>query len=104
VLKGGREAGEMNPRLNYYRARGNEPITTPAVRTRAHNDLYMNLLAFEQSPLSATVTVIVEPLVVWIWIGSAIIAFGAFFSVWPRRRRPTPVQRPRQRLEKAGAA
>jgi hypothetical protein len=87
VLVNGREAGEMNPRLNYYRARGNEPITTPAVRTRAHNDLYMNLLAFEQNGSSATVTVIVEPLVVWIWIGSAVIAFGAFFSVWPRRRR-----------------
>jgi cytochrome c-type biogenesis protein CcmF len=93
VLVNGREAGELNPRLNYYRARGNEPITTPAVRTRAHNDLYMNLLAFERDGSSATVTVIVEPLVVWIWIGSLMIAFGAFFGVWPRKQRPTPAAR-----------
>jgi cytochrome c-type biogenesis protein CcmF len=104
VLVNGREAGEMNPRLNYYRMRGSEPITTPAVRSRAHNDLYMNLLAFESDGSSATVTVIVEPLVVWIWIGSAIIAFGAFFSAWPRRRRYTPVLRDRRSLERAGAA
>jgi cytochrome c-type biogenesis protein CcmF len=104
VLVNGRERGEMNPRLNYYRARGSEPITTPAVRSRAHNDLYMNLLAFEQNGSSATVTVIVEPLVVWIWIGSAVIAAGAFFSVWPRRRRPGAVRRTDRRLEKVGAA
>ncbi|HSJ05832.1 MAG TPA: heme lyase CcmF/NrfE family subunit [Longimicrobiales bacterium] len=104
VLVNGRLSGEMNPRLNYYRARGSEPITTPAVRTRAHKDLYMNLLAFEQDGSSATVTVITEPLVVWIWIGSAIIAFGAFFSVWPRRRQRATVRAPRGRHEKAGVA
>jgi cytochrome c-type biogenesis protein CcmF len=105
VLINGRERGEMNPRLNYYRARGAEPIVTPSVRTRAHNDLYRTLLAFERDGSSATVTVIVEPLVVWIWIGSAIIALGAFFSVWPRRRRPTNVRRPGQRaLQEAGVA
>jgi cytochrome c-type biogenesis protein CcmF len=104
VLINGTERGEMNPRLNYYRARGSEPITTPAVRTRAHNDLYMNLLAFERDGSSATVTVIVEPLVVWIWIGSAVIAMGAFFSVWPRRRRPTAVRRSDRELQEAGVA
>jgi cytochrome c biogenesis protein CcmG, thiol:disulfide interchange protein DsbE len=46
----------MDPRLNYYRSRGEEPITTPSVRSRAHKDLYMNLLAFEQDGSSATVT------------------------------------------------
>jgi cytochrome c-type biogenesis protein CcmF len=104
VLVNGNVRGEMNPRLNYYRARGSEPITTPAVRTRAHKDLYMNLLAFEQDGSSATVTVITEPLVVWIWIGSVVIAFGAFFSVWPRRRRPGRVEGRRQGREKVGAA
>jgi cytochrome c-type biogenesis protein CcmF len=104
VLVNGKLKGEMNPRLNYYRARGTEPITTPAVRSRAHKDLYMNLLAFEQDGSSATVTVITEPLVVWIWIGSAVIAFGAFFSAWPRRRkRSTPGSR-RGSREKVEAA
>jgi hypothetical protein len=55
VLVDDRVIGSMDPRLNYYRARGSEPITTPAVRTRPHNDLYMNLLAFEQDGSTATV-------------------------------------------------
>jgi cytochrome c-type biogenesis protein CcmF len=105
VLVNGQLKGEMNPRLNYYRMRGSEePITTPAVRSRAHKDLYMNLLAFERDGSSATVTVITEPLVVWIWIGSVVIAFGAFFSVWPRRRRRSTTGRSRETHEKVGAS
>lgn len=104
VMDGDRVIGTMDPRLNYYRARGSEPITTPSVRSRPHNDLYMNLLAFEQDGSTATVTVIVEPLVVWIWIGSFIIAFGALWSMWPRRGRAArvvPVERSYARVEAA---
>jgi cytochrome c-type biogenesis protein CcmF len=86
VFLGDRFAGTLSPRLNYYRARGSEPITTPAVRSRADNDLYMNLLAFETDGASATVHVIVEPLVVWIWVGGFVVALGALIGWWPRRR------------------
>ncbi|MGH7448703.1 MAG: heme lyase CcmF/NrfE family subunit, partial [Longimicrobiales bacterium] len=89
VLIDGREAGRMDPRLNYYRSRGEEAITTPAVRSRPHNDLYVNLLAFERDGSSATLHVIVEPLVVWIWIGSFVVAFGALISLVGGRRSRT---------------
>jgi cytochrome c-type biogenesis protein CcmF len=88
VFIDGREAGTLFPRLNYYTSRAGEaPITTPGVRSRADNDLYVNLLAFAQDGSTATLDVIVEPLVVWIWIGSFIVAFGALITMWPRRRR-----------------
>ena len=72
------------------------PITTPGVRSRADNDLYVNLLAFAQDGSTATLNVIVEPLVVWIWIGSFIVAFGALVSMWPRRRRSAFTAVPRE--------
>ncbi|HEX2168439.1 MAG TPA: cytochrome c-type biogenesis CcmF C-terminal domain-containing protein, partial [Longimicrobiales bacterium] len=98
VLIDGDEAGHMDPRLNYYRSRGQEAITTPAVRSRAHEDLYVNLLAVEPNGSSATLHVIVEPLVVWIWIGSFVVAFGALVSmIGGRRRTPAPPM-PRSRL------
>src|SRR5690606_19043973 len=83
----GKAAGELDPRLNFYRTRGDEPITTPAVRSRADNDLYVNLLAYPPDGSSATLHVIVEPLVVWIWIGAFIVAAGALFSILGGRRR-----------------
>jgi cytochrome c-type biogenesis protein CcmF len=76
VFKGDRRIGTLEPRLNYYRM-SDQPITTPAVRSRAHEDLYITLLAFERDGSSATLRVMVEPLVVWIWIGGFIMFAGA---------------------------
>jgi len=94
VLIANREVGRMDPRLNFYAGR-DEPIMTPSVRSRPHKDLYVNLSAFEQDGSSATLHVIVEPLVVWIWIGSFIVAFGALVSLVGGRRTRTvsPIRR-----------
>jgi cytochrome c-type biogenesis protein CcmF len=101
VTVNGRDGGTMNPRLMFYRMREGEPITTPSVRSRLNKDLYVNLLAFEQDGSSATLHVIVEPLVAWIWIGSFVVAFGALVGMWPRRRRPPVVRREREYAEVA---
>lgn len=91
VFVDGRDVGTLFPRLNFYRMSA-EPIATPAVRTRPDNDLYLTLLAFnEQDGSTATLSVIVEPLVGWIWVGGVMVTIGALFGIWPRRRAPAPV-------------
>jgi len=86
VLIEGREVGRLAPQLNFYGDR-DEPITTPAVRTRPDEDLYINLMAFERDGSSATFQIIIEPMVVWIWIGGGIIGLGGLVAVLPGRRR-----------------
>jgi cytochrome c-type biogenesis protein CcmF len=86
VVDGTRVYDRLDPKLNFYRG-GAEPITTPGVRSRLHNDLYVNLLAFERDGSSATLHVIVEPLVAWIWLGGVIVAVGAAVGIVPTRRR-----------------
>src|SRR5690606_2505001 len=94
ILVQGREVGTLAPRLNFYGDR-DEPITTPGVRTRLHEDLYINLMAFERDGSSGTFQVIIEPMVVWIWIGGGIIGLGGFIAVLPaRRRRRDPAVEP----------
>ncbi len=86
VLKGGERIATLNPRLNYYRM-SDSPISTPAVRMRPHEDLYLNLMAFEQSGESVTIRALIEPMVVWIWIGGMIIGVGAGIALLYRSRR-----------------
>jgi cytochrome c-type biogenesis protein CcmF len=102
VLRDGRVIDELQPRLNFYR-RSDQPIATPAVRSRAPGDLYLSLMAFRPDGGTATVRVILEPLVPWIWAGGGLICLAALFAAWPSRepraarsaaRQPTAVTAP----------
>lgn len=84
--------GTIEPRLNFYPRQPNEPIATPAVRSFVDGDLYLTLMAFDrENAAHATVRVIVNPGVPWLWVGGMIIALGAIVSVSPQRRR-TPAR------------
>jgi len=90
VERGGKRVGTMSPRMNYYRV-SEQPVATPAVRSRADADLYVNLMANEPDGSSATLRVLVEPFVMWIWVGGLVVAIGALISLWPGGRRGRPV-------------
>ncbi|MBI4408188.1 MAG: heme lyase CcmF/NrfE family subunit [Gemmatimonadetes bacterium] len=114
LLEAGRERGRLEPRLNYYGGRS-EPLTTPAVQSRATRDIYVTLMAFENDGSSATLKAVVEPLVAWIWVGGLMIALGAVIALWPGRRRTRrsvgvqrelplqPAAAPRRRVAEGGA-
>ena len=78
--------GTITPRMNYYRV-SDQPVPTPDVRSSLKGDLYANLMAFEQSGRNATVKVIVEPLVPWIWFGGGVVVLGAAIGMFQRGRR-----------------
>jgi cytochrome c-type biogenesis protein CcmF len=80
--------GTLQPRMNYYRV-SDQPVPTPDVRSRIGGDLYANLQAFDSNGANATVKVIVEPLVPWIWFGGLVMVVGAFVGMFHRGRRPS---------------
>ncbi len=80
IANGGERLAVLRPRLNYY-PMSDSPIGTPHVRTRPTEDLYLSLSAYARDGSTATVNVIVNPMVVWIWIGGGIIALGALFAI-----------------------
>jgi cytochrome c-type biogenesis protein CcmF len=89
ILKGGREVARMEPRMNFYPT-SDQPIPTPSVRSRPAGDLYINLQAFAQDGSTATLRVIEEPLVPWIWAGGMIVVLGALVSLGGARRELAP--------------
>ena len=86
ILRNGAVVGLLDPRMNYYRSQ-DQPVPTPAVRSRPSGDVYINLMAFTPDGQSATLRVILEPFVPWIWFGGLVVALGAFLSAWPVSRR-----------------
>jgi cytochrome c-type biogenesis protein CcmF len=100
LLKSGRELGLLNPRMNFYRER-NEPVPTPAVRSRPNADLYVSLMAFERDGSSVTLTVYVKPLVGWIWFGGLVVALGALIGLLKPRVRPPRSVKSAQSAESA---
>lgn len=85
LLRGGEVIGTLDPRMNFYRSQ-DQPVPTPSVRSRPTGDVYVNLMAFTQDGQSATLHVILEPFVPWIWVGGFVIALGALVSGWPTKR------------------
>jgi cytochrome c-type biogenesis protein CcmF len=59
------------------------------VRTSLAEDLYVTLMAYDTASGAVTLRAFVNPFVVWIWLGGAIVAVGAIFAIWPERRAVT---------------
>jgi cytochrome c-type biogenesis protein CcmF len=49
--------------------------------------VYLSLLTPPDANNVVNVRVIIEPLAAWMWMGGAIMAFGAVLAAWPGRRR-----------------
>jgi cytochrome c-type biogenesis protein CcmF len=68
-----------------------QAIGSPSVKTGLLEDVYLTLVAApEGGSRTATIGVVVQPLIAWLWIGGALMGVGTFLAAWPgRRRRPT---------------
>src|SRR5437588_8992431 len=74
-----------------------QAIGSPSVKSSLSDDVYVTLVAPpDQAGGSAVIGVIVQPLIIWLWIGGGVRADGPVLAAWPgRRRRPTaPVSAP----------
>jgi len=85
VRRGERELGTLKPRMNYY-ATQREPIGTPAVRTTFPHDLYLSALNLDPDGRTLGLHAMINPMIVWIWIATGIMALGGLFALLPVRR------------------
>ena len=76
--------GHMYPARWSYRGRESEPTTEVALRRSVADDLYV-VLAGTTDTQGAKITVKVNPLVNWIWLGVGIMVIGTFIALLPER-------------------
>lgn len=74
----------VSPEKSLYHGQ-NQPTTDVAIHTNLKEDLYVILAGYEKD--LATFKVLVNPLVLWLWIGGGIMIVGTIVVIWPDRRR-----------------
>ena len=87
VFVGGKQIDTLYPAKWAYRKHEQEPTTEVAIRRTLAEDLYL-VLAFQPSDLAtqtATLTIVINPLVNWIWLGFGVLALGTGIALLPER-------------------
>ena len=56
-----------------------------AIRRGFAEDLYIVLAGFEVETQAATLHIVINPLVNWIWMGFGVLAFGTLITLLPER-------------------
>ena len=66
-------------------------VGTPSVRTSLTTDIYLTLEPpVRQDSNEARIKVFIKPMIMWLWIGTALMAIGTVLAAFPgRRRKPT---------------
>ncbi|MBI4671223.1 MAG: heme lyase CcmF/NrfE family subunit [Chloroflexi bacterium] len=101
VFENGNRIDTLRPQKAYYPA-ADQMTTEVAVRTTLREDLYVILAGWNDDG-SATLKVIINPLVVWLWIGFIVFIIGALIAMLPDPREAQAVERVRAEKVLAGA-
>jgi len=83
-----------------------QTIGIPSVRSTWQDDIALSVLSYpEDADDEVVLRATVQPLIVWLWVGGAVMAVGTVLSVVPgKRRQPTaPTSAPVADHEMAGA-
>ncbi|MDO8392570.1 MAG: cytochrome c-type biogenesis CcmF C-terminal domain-containing protein [Actinomycetota bacterium] len=80
-----------SPAISKYTAFGMD-VATPSVKSSFTKDIYLTLEAGSKPSTGlAKIKVFIKPMVVWMWVGGMLCAFGTVLAAFPGRfrRRPT---------------
>jgi cytochrome c-type biogenesis protein CcmF len=94
VSRNGESQGVISSSKRFESQRQDEAVTDPGIRSGPREDLYVILAGWTQDG-KATFKVLVNPLVMWIWVGAMIVVFGTVIAFWPdaREEKRVPVRR-----------
>ena len=77
----GELVGELTPEKHFHWSY-EQAVTEVAIRTTLREDLYVILIGWDEND-TAAFKVLVNPLVIWIWIGGGVFVLGGLIAFWP---------------------
>ena len=84
--KDGKWIGYVSPSIDTYNHGTVQNASEVAIKSTLKEDFYVILAGYETNEIAATFKLIINPLVIWIWIGGAVMAAGTFLVMLPDRR------------------
>ena len=85
VFEDGKQIDTMYPAKWFFRKHEEEPTTEVAIRRTLAEDLYIDARRSTSRHQTASLQIVVNPLVNWIWIGFGVMAFGTGIALLPER-------------------
>jgi len=85
VYRGDRKVTTIRPQRNLHSS-VQGAVTEVALRSNLKEDLYVVLASLEADGLAAF-QVLINPMVIWLWIGGIVLIFGTLIAGWPPRKR-----------------
>jgi cytochrome c-type biogenesis protein CcmF len=95
IYRGDRRVATLVPEKNFH-WNVEQWVTEVAIRTSLKEDLYVILAGFAEDG-SATFQILINPLVVWLWIGGGLLLLGAAVAIWPSEAHSSNVKRQKTR-------
>jgi cytochrome c-type biogenesis protein CcmF len=86
VFHNGNDDGVLRPALKFFPTQ-QSPIGRAVHQSSLSEDIYLILSGFSEIDRNqATLKALVRPLVIWMWIGGFVIAFGTLICIWPMKK------------------
>ncbi len=82
----GKFIGYVSPSIDIYDHGTVQNASEVAIRSTLKEDFYVILAGYDTKEITATFKLIINPLVIWIWIGGAVLTVGTLLVMLPDRR------------------
>jgi cytochrome c-type biogenesis protein CcmF len=96
LRRGGHALGTYAPAVSTF-PNSDSAIGTPSVRTGILEDVYLTVVSSPNDKGRVTISIAINSMTLWVWIGGALMALGTIVALGPTVRR-------RIRVRAGGAA
>jgi cytochrome c-type biogenesis protein CcmF len=87
----------VRPERRFYPSGQEQTTSEVAIWSRLFEDFYAIMETFDPATGQSDITLIVNPLLLWIWIGGGVMVFGTLIALTTPRpaatRRPVAIRR-----------
>jgi cytochrome c-type biogenesis protein CcmF len=102
VSHNGKHLGYLNPEKRWYPA-SEQGTSEVALISNLKEDLYVVFAGVSDDEQRAVIQLYLNPLVVWVWIGTIVMALGTIVAILPDSH-DARIQRRKRELERILAA